>query len=182
MSLPPDLPLQKPKTLLVLGILNLAFTAFGFFGLMSSVMILVKPDMYPGNPMHTILENDPAYATYYKGLLAISFILLPVQVIAGIGLIKAREWARKLTILLAITAVVVALVNIWISYTHVNGAVMAEAMKDQGSDATTQKIMEVTMTVSLALGVLVAAGWAILQSILLTRPRVRAYCKALSGK
>lgn len=144
-------------------------------------MMIAKPEMFPGNPMPAILQQDSTYASFYKGLLVFSLVMLPIQVIAGIGLIKAREWARKLTILIAIASVILAIVNGWLSHTHLNGAVMAEAMKGQPTDATTQKIMEVTMAVSLVLGVLFAAGWAILQAILLTRPKVRAYCKALSG-
>lgn len=177
---PPALPIQKPKTLLVTGILNLAFAAFGIFGLLSSILMLVKPEMYPGNPMPAVLQNDATYATYYKGLLIFSFILVPAQLLSAIGLIRGREWARKLTLILAILAVLVAAVNGWISHTHLTGPVMAEAMKGSGGDATTQKIMEVTMTVSFIVGVIVSAVWAIIQFALLCRAKVRAYCKAAS--
>lgn len=175
---PPALPIQKPKTLLVIGILNLAFAAFGIFGLLSSIMMLVKPEMYPGNPVPAILQNDATYATYYKGLLILSFILVPAQLLSAIGLIRGREWARKLTLILALVAVVMAAVNGWISHTHLTGPVMAEAMKGSGGDATAQKIMEVTMTVSFVVGVIVSAVWAIIQFALLCRAKVRAYCKA----
>lgn len=174
---PPALPIQKPKTLLVIGILNLAFAAFGIFGLLSSVMMLIKPDMYPGNPVPTILQNDATYAAYYKVLLGFSFVLIPVQLASAIGLIRGREWARKLTLILALVAVVVAAVNGWISHTHLSGPVMIEAMKGAGGDATAQKIMEVTMTISLIIGLIVSAIWAIVQFALLCRAKVRAFCK-----
>jgi hypothetical protein len=174
---PPTLPIQKPKTLLVIGILNLAFAAFGIFGLLSSIMMLVKPEMYPGNPVPAILQNDVTYAAYYKVLMGFSLVLIPVQLASAIGLIRGREWARKLTLILAVLAVVVATVNGWVSHTHLSGPVMVEAMKSAGGDATTQKIMEVTMTISLIIGLIVSAAWAIVQFALLCRAKVRAYCK-----
>ncbi|WP_038166478.1 hypothetical protein [Verrucomicrobium sp. BvORR106] len=174
---PPTLPIEKPKTLLVLGILNLAFAAFGIYGLITSVMMLVKPEMYAANPVVTIMQNDVAYATYYKGLLGFSFLLVPANLAAAIGLIRGREWARKLTLAMALVGVVVAGVNGWISHTHLSGPAMAEAMKNTGSDATAQKIMEVAMTVSLFVGFLVAVVWTIVQFALLCRAKVRAYCK-----
>lgn len=179
---PPTLPIEKPKTLLVIGILNLAFAAFGIFGLLSSVMVLIKPDMYPGNPVPTILQNDATYAAYYQVLLGFSFLLIPVQLASAIGLMRGREWARKLTLILALVAVVVAAVNGWISHTHLSGPVMAEAMKGVGNDATAQKIMEVTMTISLIIGLIVSAVWAVIQFALLCRAKVRAYCKATTQK
>ncbi|WP_009960490.1 hypothetical protein [Verrucomicrobium spinosum] len=174
---PPALPIQKPKTLLVIGILNLAFAAFGIFGILSSVMMMTKPEMYPGNPVPTILQNDATYAAYYKVLMGFSLILVPVQMASAIGLIRGREWGRKLTLILAVVAVAVAAVNGWISHTHLSGPVMVEAMKGVGGDATAQKIMEVTMTVSFIVGVIVSAVWAIVQFALLCRAKVRAYCK-----
>lgn len=178
---PPSLPTAKPKSLLVFGILNLLFAAMGVMGIVSSLLIVLNPALQAANPVVDLMNTNPTYATYYKIILVPGILALIALTASAIGLIKGKEWARKLTLVWAVYYIIASLVNSWATYTFVSPHLMATLNQQGGGDATATQVGTLIMNASMIIGTVVALTYAILLMVMLSRRKVKAYCKQASA-
>ncbi len=102
--------MKRPTTLLVFGVLNLAFAAQGILAsaLVATVFFLAP---LPGG--HGELEGGSAVARSMAFLviaLALGLVQHVLQGISGVGLLTVKSWGRTAAIAYAFSAVVVAVV------------------------------------------------------------------------
>lgn len=124
--------MQRPSSVLVLGILNLIFGVIGVFGMFGSAAILLG--MNPANPMNRILEASDFYRVYLWSSFVLGFFATIVLIAAGIGLITSKGWARPATIAYAGYAIVMGLIGQIINAVFVVGPLMNSASAGAGPE------------------------------------------------
>jgi len=125
--------MQRPNSLLILGILNLFFGVFGAFGLLGSAAILVG--MNPSNPMNAVLEASAFYRVYLWSSFLLGFIGIGILVASGIGFITSKAFARPAAIGYAIYAIVMGLIGQVINAVFVVGPLLENASSHGGPAA-----------------------------------------------
>lgn len=162
---------------MVFGVLNIALGIFALFGAVASIGILLSPAAYAANPVIQVMERDAVYAIFYKVMLLPGIIAVVAQLASGIGLIKSKEWARKLAILWALYFLLATPVTTWMLQTHVH-PVMIEQMTKTAPNATTANIMKTSIFAVTIFTAVLWCAFAILEICMLTRTKVRVYCHA----
>ncbi|MEZ0387915.1 MAG: hypothetical protein ACAI34_12650 [Verrucomicrobium sp.] len=174
---------QTPKSPLVFGIINLGFATLSVMSLVSSVAPLLFPatsGVEGGGVAKAGVDNG------FRLMMAVSFVVVPLQLAAAIGLIKLREWARRTTlglaaIQLAISLGVVAILTGLVPFPGAGPDVVATPAPSYESPtqrhleifSTAFGVMEVFIMTMLMTVMAVAAVYSFLQLYFLTRPRVR---------
>jgi hypothetical protein len=94
---------QAPVAIRVFGIL---YIVFGGMGLLCSPMTLLGLAQ-----MRTLLGNNPAAMSFFAISGVLSIFSAGVMLAAGIGLVRQREWARRLAVIYSWVAIVLGLVS-----------------------------------------------------------------------
>lgn len=109
--------MQRSTIAIVFGILNLVFAGVGVVGLLFSAwMLQMSRDMAAPNPVLQIINENPAYATFYRVSVALGFVASIVLAVAGIGLLAMKPWGRYLSIGYALYAIAMAIVGMAANY------------------------------------------------------------------
>lgn len=93
----------KPTSMVVFGILNLVFGAFGVLGIALGVLTLFLDLPKDDNPLQKLME-DPTYKMVNLVPQAIGVLLTFVLLASGVGLINGKLYGRRLAIIYAIAA------------------------------------------------------------------------------
>lgn len=173
---PPLLPAVRPRSLMAFGVINLILGVFALFSAVASVGMILAPATYAANPVIQVLEKDEVYALFYKVMLVPGILGVVAQVASGIGLIKAKEWGRKLAMLWALYFLLVTPVTTWMLHTHVHPALIEQVMKTS-PDAVTSSLMKSTMFITTIVTAVLWCAFAILEIWMLARTKVRVYCQ-----
>jgi hypothetical protein len=94
---------QPPVAIRVFGIL---YIAFGGMGLLCSPMTLLGLAQ-----MRTMFGNNPAALSFFAFSGVLSIAGAGVMLAAGIGLVRQREWARRLAVIYSWASIVLGLVS-----------------------------------------------------------------------
>ena len=127
--------MQRPTAVTVFGILNIIFAALGIFGVLASVMLFMAVGNSSNNPVIQIIHDNPAYAAWMKISIVLGLLASGVLLAAGIGLLKLRPWARTLSIIYAIYALVMVLVGSVVNYIFLVQPMLQQAQQKQGPEA-----------------------------------------------
>jgi hypothetical protein len=101
--------MQRPTSVTVFGILNIVFGVFGLLGTAVNVlMMFINADAatVQANPILQLQQQQPFFAAMMKINVVLGFVASIVLIIAGIGLLYMRSWARKVSIGYAIYSIV----------------------------------------------------------------------------
>ncbi len=158
----------RPTVVTVIGILAIVFGAMGLLSL--PMNLLQMAGMWPGSEFTRPMFDDPMLGTWMK----VSFVLTPVLcvlwIVSGIGLLRLREWARKL----ALGLLVLGLAG------QVGGAlfVMPAMSRSVGGGmfppgSQEAAMMQTMMSAIVVVSIVVGAAVAVTLIVLLTRPHVR---------
>src|SRR5437763_636365 len=100
---------QRPTMVLVIAILNFVFGGLGILGsCVGGIVCLVMlnlPDPPPGQPnpfpnaLKFLANEVPSYTAFVMAGLVVGIIMAAALVLAGIGLLRMRPWARLTCIL-----------------------------------------------------------------------------------
>jgi asparagine N-glycosylation enzyme membrane subunit Stt3 len=92
--------MQRPKCLLVLGILNILFGVLAITSVPMTLKILLTGTRSLGltNPIVKMFQENAAYAAFTKVFLSAGLVVAVVLLVAGLGLLLARPWGRVLSI------------------------------------------------------------------------------------
>jgi hypothetical protein len=96
---------KTPTSVMVLGIIGIILGALGVCGIGFSVLVMSVP-MGPPNPALTALYDDPIYRMSMWIMIPIGMALLAWLVIASIGSLKLKPWARKSMVVYAWVALI----------------------------------------------------------------------------
>jgi hypothetical protein len=127
--------MQRSTVVTVFGILNIIFAALGLFGLVASVMVFTATGSSSNNPVIQTIHNNPSYAAWLKISLVLGMGASAALLAAGIGLLNLKPWARTLSIIYAIYAIVNVLVGGVANYIFLIQPMMQQAQQKQGPEA-----------------------------------------------
>lgn len=103
---------RRPAPVNVFGILNIAFAVMAFFSLLMLAAMLFLGDrladspILKSNPVLAMMMNNPGYRMIQQISLVLGIPSTLMLLISGIGLLKLKPWARMLSIIYGIFAVV----------------------------------------------------------------------------
>lgn len=176
---PPVIP-QRPASLTVFGILNLIFGVIGLFGAAMSFKLYYTPLEGQTGIMADLLRADPFYASCMRVIIVPATLFVIAQTISGIGLLKARESARRVAIFCGIYGIISGIVVGYLSYYHVMPFTIEQTLKTIKEPAiaeTTRVIARGASTVGLLAGLI----YPVLTLVFLGKKSVRDYCLARAG-
>ncbi len=124
--------MQRPTSVLVLGVLNLVFGVIGVLGMFGSAAILLG--MNPSNPMNRILESSDFYRYYLWGSFVLGLFAVIVLLAAGVGLVMSKAWARPAAIGYGIYAIAMGLVGQIVNAVFVVGPLLNMASAGGGPE------------------------------------------------
>jgi hypothetical protein len=127
-------PMQRPTSVTVFGILNIVFAAFGIFGLIASIALFFMPGN-SNNPVIKIMNENAAYAMWLKVCIPLGVLSCAALLAAGIGLLRLKSWARKLSIGYAIYAIVFGIIGMVVNFIFLIEPMLKEAQNQQGPEA-----------------------------------------------
>ena len=112
--------MERPNSVLILGVLNLLFAVLGLFGTLGSVMVLLG--MNQTNPVYGIMQESFAYRLFMYISVPLGLIFIVVLGLAGVGLVTSKAWGRKLTIFVQGLNIIIRLITLFGNvYTAENG-------------------------------------------------------------
>lgn len=162
--------MQRPTPVTVFGILNIAFAALGVFSVISTAVLLAMAKAGSANPMVQLMETSPGYATWMKFSVVLGLVVATALLISGIGLLNLKPWARTLSLIYGVFAIVIVIVNSVVSYSVLVVPMLQKAREMQGPAAAG--------AVGGAYGSMVGGCFGLVYPILLlifmTRPNVVA--------
>jgi hypothetical protein len=97
--------MQRPASIIVFGILNFVFAAFGVIGLIASFALFSAP-ADSSDSVIKLIHQVPAYAAWLRICIPLGILSCAALLAAGFGLLTFKPWARLLSIAYAIYAIV----------------------------------------------------------------------------
>jgi len=94
-------PMQRPTSVTAFGILNILKAGFGIFSTIISIAVFLTP-ADSNIPFVKMLHENPAYAAWLKLCIPLGLLSCTVLLVAGIGLLCLKSWARTLSVACAI--------------------------------------------------------------------------------
>ena len=120
--------MQRPTSVTVFGILNIAFAGWRLFWTIVGIAVFFAPGG-SNNPIIQRMHENNAYAAWCLLCIPVGCLSGTVQLMAGIGLLCLKSWARKLSIVYAIYAVVIGILT-----TAVNSMFMFQPALEHAQD------------------------------------------------
>lgn len=102
--------MERPTSITVCGVLNIVFGAIGLLCAPCMLVALLMPQgNFGGNPVMHAMQTNALYKGWVIGGSGIGFFAAIVLVVAGIGLLNLRNWARLLSIGYGIYAILMGI-------------------------------------------------------------------------
>lgn len=115
--------MKRPTSVLVFGVINIIFGALGLCGLIVQLSIQLSGfDQLQGqnNPtlelMQELTQTNPAYELYTQLMMVLGSVMTILILVAGIGLIKLKNWARLSSIGWAVFTIATTIMNTLITF------------------------------------------------------------------
>ena len=178
----PPLPYstQPPAAPKVFGILNIVFGTIGIITSLFSFRIYYGSLENQVGLVADLARSDAFYLTSMRVIMIPGFIFVLLELASGIGLLKTREWARKIAISCAIYSILAGLFTAWLTFTHVLPFTFSHVLPTS-TDPAVASITRAISTISTVIGLIVGLLYPILTLVFLTRPRLRAHFAATSA-
>ena|SRR6266404_3240361 len=161
--------MERPTAVSVFGILNLAKGALGIFGFFWSIALFSSAAAASNPALRLMLENAD-YRKLMKIMAPIGLIACGVSLATGIGLLRLKSWARRLSIAFAIYGILVVLVTVPLNFIFLFRPMLEQARQLQGPEASGMIGGAIAGTFGGVLGLV----YPILLLIFMTRPNVIA--------
>ena len=126
--------MQRPTSVTVFGVLNIVFAAFGVFGLIASIALLLMP-VDSNNPVVKVMHESPGYAAWLKIGILLGILSCAALLAAGIGLLRLKSWARTLSIGYAIYAIAFGILGMMVNFIFLIRPMLDQARQQQGTQA-----------------------------------------------
>jgi hypothetical protein len=127
--------MQRPTSVTVFGILNIVFAAFGIFGMLATLVLFLPHSGASHNPVIQLIQDSPAYAAWLEFSMAIGAVAAMALLAAGIGLLLLKPWARIVSIIYAIYAIVMTIVGTVVNYFLMVRPLLEQAQQQHGTAA-----------------------------------------------
>ena len=161
--------MQRPVSVTVFGILNIVFAVLAVLAMIGTIAMFSMPAA-SNNPVVRIMRESPAYAAWLKLTIPLGLLACIVLLAAGVGLLRLKSWARKVSIGYAIYAIAFGLLGIVVNFIFLLRPMLEEAGRRQGPEAAGAIGGAVGGTIGGCFGLI----YPILLLIFMTRPKVIA--------
>jgi len=180
------MPRKRPTVLTVMGILNIVFGSLGLvcdlcMGL--GILLVVgapggggafqgrdNPFAEIGKQLAVVQGEVPYHTAVQVGQVVVGFFTSILLLVAGIGLLKIRNWGRMLSIAYSVVAILVTLANAIYTMAIVNPAVERLMLRQQGMDTSAFN------NIGAILGAVIGMTYPIILLIMMLLPSVAAAC------
>lgn len=173
---PPVIP-QRPESLTVFGILNLMFAVMGLVGLLVSFKLYYSPLEGQTGLMADLLRADPFYASCMRIISVPSVLYVIAMLISGIGLLHARDGARRLAILCGVYGILAGIVNGYLGFYHVMPFTIEQTVATIREPGIADMTRSFAQAASIT-GMLAAFAYPVVTLIFMTRKSVCDYCRS----
>jgi hypothetical protein len=117
---------QRPISVTIFGILNIGFGMLGIVVLLISVVLMSKTNMAE-NPIMKQMNATPQSAAWEKISTPLGGIAAVVLLVAGIGLLMLRNWARIVSIAHGIYSILACIVGCIVTLSGGGSGIMKTA-------------------------------------------------------
>jgi hypothetical protein len=108
--------MQRPTSVTVFGILNILFAALGMLSVLLLAALFTVVGSSTNNPVVRLIHESSAYAAWLVVSIILGMIAAAALLAAGIGLLNLKSWARIVSIVYAIYALVSVPVSQLVNY------------------------------------------------------------------
>jgi hypothetical protein len=120
---PPEPP-ARPSAVTAIAIIGLVIGGLGLLFMPLNIMSAVTAGR-PAGPAGPAMWANPAFRTHMLVALPISAVACVLYIVAGVGMLQLRPWARKLAVGLVIFAMLFSLANVLMTLPQTGAAVEA---------------------------------------------------------
>ncbi|HMP83221.1 MAG TPA: hypothetical protein PKA41_11020 [Verrucomicrobiota bacterium] len=103
--------MQRPQIVTIFGILNIAFGILGILGALGMLAMFLFLENTE-HPMLKAMRESIDYANTSQMNVPLALLSSGLVIMAGIGLLKFKEWGRRLSILYSAVAIVIGVSHI----------------------------------------------------------------------
>ncbi|MGZ4987361.1 MAG: hypothetical protein ACXWBP_04905 [Limisphaerales bacterium] len=157
--------MQRPKSATVFGILNIAFAVMGVVGLIFTIVVL---RIAHSNPSTHAIQQSPVLLAWTKFTLPLGFVSSIVLVVAGIGLLQMKNWARILSIIYAIYSLVFGIVGLFLVFFFMVLPAIEQAQQKSGPE----QIGMIAGSIGGLVGGVIGLAYPVLLLIFMMRPKL----------
>jgi hypothetical protein len=161
--------MQRPVIVTIFGILNIVFGVLGLMGMVATLVMFTFMDA-SANPALKVMNDNPNYLAWLKLNIPLGLLSCIAVIVAGIGLLKLKEWARKLSLAYAVYALVIGIIGVGLNYLWVTRPMLEDASHQHGPAA----IGAIFGAIGGGVGGLLGLVYPVFLFVMLTRPNVVA--------
>ena len=162
--------MQRPSSVTTFGILHIVFALAGVGGIISTLNLLYQSNSAPPNPVIEIMLKNPAYATWTKVGSLLGMVACIALLAAGVGLLRLKEWGRKLSISYAVYGLVAGTIGIGANLHFLVRPFLEQSAQKQGAESA----MMIAMVFGAIIGGIASLIYPISILSFMTRPRIKA--------
>lgn len=112
----------------------MVFAVFGGIGTIASLALFLLP-ANADNPVVEVMKSNPGYAAWLKLCIPLGLLSCAVLLVAGIGLLMLKAWARLLSIGYAIYALVFGVIGMVVNFLFMVRPLLEQARQESGPEA-----------------------------------------------
>jgi len=127
--------MQRPASVAVFAILNIAFAVMGILSTMGTMALFFGTSAGADNPYLQAIHSSGVYAIWMKLIMVLGLVVSVVLFVAGLGLMKVLPWGRTLSIAYGVYEIVIVLMGVIMNYIFLLQPMMAQANQEQGPQA-----------------------------------------------
>ncbi len=128
--------MERPTSVTVFGILNIVFAALGLVGLLMTMALFSQESADTRNPVIKLIHDNQTYAAWMKISAGLGLAACAVLLVAGIGLLALKPWARVVSIGYSIYTLLMTGAGMVINYIYLVQPLLEQARQKQGPEAT----------------------------------------------
>jgi len=163
--------MERPTIVSAFGILNIAFAAGRLVKLLLYIPIHARAVAHHGSTLTRTLQENPYYALWSKCAVPLGFLSIVLLLVAGIGLLRMEPWARKLSIVYGVYAILATVASTVVNIVFVVQPLLSRASVTRGAYALPVALGGEIGTI---LAGLIALVYPVLLIVTMTRPHIAA--------
>jgi hypothetical protein len=160
--------MHRPVAVTVLAILNLVIAAWSLIGAAVTYALIYLINEV--NPLGDAMRASPIYANWIKATIPLGLASAVALFPSGIGLLRLKEWARKLSLGFAVFDILYTLVALAMIAIYQVRPLLDEAAGARGAEAAGAY----GGAISSLLGGVAGLAYPIVLLVFLTRPNIVA--------
>jgi hypothetical protein len=156
---------QRPISITVFGILNIGFGMLKYVGLL--FMGFLMHLNLAGNSAFAAMRADPASRGWNHFNIAIGVVFGIILIASGVGLLLMQNWARILTVIYSVLAMIAVLVGAPFSH-----RLMMRHLTTTQFPGVPLDLIAAMAQIFFVMGIVLALAYPVLLLVFMTRPKM----------